>query len=119
MAGRTKRKGLKAPGQAVLGVTGVQGGARAVLPARAKDLAGLEEEITQVRDLIRRVSERAEAGLDTEDLLKVLQGVSLSSTRLAALLKSQRSLFDEQDSGAAINQALADLLREVSQLGEG
>ena len=73
---------------------------------------GLQDEISLVRVLIRRLVELAEGQDDLKEAIQTLTAISLASTRLAGMLKTQRMLGgDEGDVTRAINNAVDDILK--------
>jgi hypothetical protein len=78
-----------------------------------KDLkSGLVDEIALLRVLIRRVFERVDEIDDNlENWARMLNTLSMASTRLATLLKTQQKLDD--GSGDDLSNALIQALKEV------
>ena len=75
---------------------------------------GLGDEIAMLRSVMKLVESHAQEGAKLEDLLKVLDTLGQASTRLATLLKTDRQLLDRSsDTAAALNEALAEVLREM------
>ena len=76
----------------------------------------LAAEIRMVREVIRRVKEMAEEDEPPlKDSLKLLEGLSLASTRLASLLKMDRQLTGKSDFTDTLNEALEELYAELRQ----
>ncbi|MFN2196241.1 MAG: hypothetical protein ACK2UW_08980 [Anaerolineales bacterium] len=82
---------------------------------------GLQSEIARLRRLIHQAAQAAERAAgqeppDLDDLVRVLNAVSSASTRLAALIKTQRTLQpDESDQLlAALQRALEQFQNEPS-----
>jgi hypothetical protein len=78
----------------------------------------LLEEIACLRSIMRRAAELADKeSLSDEDLalLQVVDSFGRASTRLANLLKTQRALGGGDDAAAALNQALAEAIKELGQ----
>jgi len=76
---------------------------------------GLQSEITRLRRLIHQAAQAAERAAgkeppDLDDLVRVLNAVSSASTRLAALIKTQRTLQPDDS-----DQLLAALQRALEQ----
>ena len=78
---------------------------------------GLDEEIGILRDIIRRVVVQGGAGLELAELMGMLDTVGKASTRLATLLKAQRALGEGEGLAASIDQALAQVIRELKDEG--
>lgn len=87
---------------------------------------GLENEVALMRVVMRRLFEQAceseEPGLD--EWSKLLGALGLASSRLAALLRTQKDLAGEKDAqaSATISQALSEVVEEMklkSILGGG
>jgi hypothetical protein len=77
--------------------------------------ADLQQEIEMLRVMTKRVFEMAE-GVDSLDTaVKVLTSLGVSATRLANLVRVQRTLDqdEELDMGRAISRALAEMRREM------
>jgi hypothetical protein len=86
--------------------------------ATAASAADLLEEIACLRSIMRRAAELADKeSLSDEDLalLQVVDSFGRASTRLANLLKTQRELGAGDDAAAALNQALAEAIKELGQ----
>jgi len=93
---------------------GQRGGRRRPRPPEA-DLQGLQDEIGMLRMVMRQVMSLADDGRSLNDLLHILDSLSQASTRLASLLKAERALGEEQELGSALNQALAEVIRELQR----
>jgi hypothetical protein len=105
---RPRKKGLEARPSAAEGPS-------ATAAAVAVDLL---EEIACLRSIMRRAAELADKeSLSDEDLalLQVVDSFGRASTRLANLLKTQRELGAGDDAAAALNQALAEAIKELGQ----
>ncbi len=77
---------------------------------------GLLDEITLLRVLIRRVFEAAHGEEDNlETWMKSLQTLGTACTRLAALIKLQKSMKGGEDSelAAVLNRALSEVTQEL------
>lgn len=74
----------------------------------------LAGEIRSMRALMKRVMDKIEANMDAnlDDMLHVLDLHSRASTRLATLLKAERTL-DASELNAEFDRALEDVLREM------
>jgi len=75
----------------------------------------LSDEIRMIRSVMLRVMELAEDSPDLGEMLKLLNTVSIASTRLAALLKTDRLLAKSDDLTTLLNDALAEMLEELNQ----
>jgi len=74
--------------------------------------SGLIDEIALLRVLIRRVFEKVdEIDDDVENWARMLNTLSIASTRLASLLKTQKNLNDGE--GSELSNALIQALSEV------
>ncbi|NSW54227.1 MAG: hypothetical protein HPY85_17125 [Anaerolineae bacterium] len=74
----------------------------------------LADEIALVRRLLQRVkalSDSEDYGLD--DLLKLLNSVSLAGSRMARLLHTEAQLTKKEDLTEMLNRTLAQLLDEM------
>jgi hypothetical protein len=71
-------------------------------------------EIRSMRRLMKRVMDKIEENKDAnlDDMLRVLDLHSRASTRLATLLKAERTL-DASELNAEFDRALDDVLREM------
>jgi CRISPR/Cas system CSM-associated protein Csm2 small subunit len=79
----------------------------------------LEEEIEQLRELLRKASEKMSADPKPEDWLAVLDSVAKAAPQLARLLKVQRELESEDlDPVEVLREALAELEEEWPELHE-
>jgi hypothetical protein len=79
--------------------------------------AGLEDEISQLRSLIRKAAEKGKGELQNDELLPVLDSVARAAPQLAHLLKAQRELAAEElDPAALLKQALEELEKEWPEL---
>jgi len=75
---------------------------------------GLGDEIDMLRNVMKLVESHAQKGAKLEELTKILDTLGQASTRLCTLLKTDRQLLDRSsDTAAALNQALAEVLREM------
>ena len=78
----------------------------------------LAAEIRMVREVIRRVKEISEDEEPSlKDYLKLLEGLSLASTRVASLLKTDRQLTGSSDFTDTLNEALEELYKELNESG--
>lgn len=73
----------------------------------------LQEEINMLRTLMRLVETLANEGKPVGELLKLLDILGKSSTRLASLLRAQRELCEEKEFGSVFNQALSEVIKEL------
>ncbi len=76
----------------------------------------LHSTVTIMQDLLPRVITLADEGKSLRDLLQILETVGKTSNRLSTLLKNQKALDGDGDLADFLNQALADVVREM---GEG
>ena len=75
---------------------------------------GLADEITLLRVLIRRVFEAANDEEDTLDTwVKSLHALSMAASRIAALVRTQKSLNGDTDTQMA--EALSAALQQISR----
>lgn len=80
----------------------------------------LAVEIRMVREVIRRAKEMAEEEEPSlKDYLKLMEGLSLASTRVASLLKTDRQLNEGSDFTNVIDEALAELYEELRREENG
>jgi hypothetical protein len=80
---------------------------------------GLEEEIKQLRELLRKANETDPSNLPMDERLAILDAVGRAAPQLARLLKAQRELESEElDPGVLLRQALAELEEEWPELHE-
>lgn len=77
--------------------------------------ADLEAEIEMLRGLMRQVDAAARGDKPLSELLHVLDMIGKSGTRLATLLKAQRDLAESPDIATAINDALAEVIRDLGE----
>lgn len=89
--------------------------------SRLTDCPGdLDAEIALVREAIRLLGERLSAApgqprLPLYELLRVADGLSQTSHCLAGLLQAQRALDGAQDVNSALNRALDEVIRDLTQ----
>ncbi len=120
MAGRAKKKGKLVPGEAAM----IEANAvanrliQASQPAAGADI-NLTQVIAELYKILRMASERAEKDPQTKELLQILYGVGLAGTRLASMLKTQRELSDEPDSGQQISEMIEKLMKQVQGTQKG
>jgi hypothetical protein len=76
---------------------------------------GLQDEITMMRVITRRVMKLSKGVTNLDEAITVLGALGNAATRLAVLLKTQKLLGDEQpdEVTAALNQALSDVIKEL------
>lgn len=77
----------------------------------------LSGEIAMLRALLCRVRELAEEEHGLEEMLRILEVASLSSSRLANLLKAQRQLDAGQNPADQLTEAMAAKIEELSKTG--
>ena len=86
---------------------------------KKKTEVSLEEEIEQLRELLRKASEKMSTDPKPEEWLAVLDSVSKAAPQLARLLKVQRELESEDlDPVEVLREALAELEEEWPELHE-
>ncbi len=78
----------------------------------------LREEIAMLRAILRRVHDQAGAAQSTSDLLRILDGLSRASVRLAELIKAQRELDESQSAAGALSEALEEVIKKWSMDSE-
>ena len=89
------------------------------MPEKVQTEAGLETEIAQLRELLRKAGEKIGKDTQSEELLAVLDSVGRAAPQLAHLLKAQRELANaELDPAAVLRQALTELEEEWPELHE-
>lgn len=81
--------------------------------ARAGPADDLSAEITALRQLMARLDGMADEETAFAELADFMDKYSRSSTRLANLIRAQRELSEEQGIGAALSQALENVLNEI------
>ena len=75
---------------------------------------GLAEEITMLRAATRRVIEFIGDFETPKEAIATLGALGLAATRLSTLLRTQKMLEgSEQDTAAALSQALAEVVKEL------
>jgi hypothetical protein len=92
-------------------------------PAKGEDVQPVESlqgEIDMLRTLLREVEAMAGEGKTLGELLKMLDILGKSSTRLAGLLRAQRELGGDKEFGSVFNHALSEVIKELgsSQAGQ-
>ena len=89
------------------------------MPDKNQTDEGLEKEIAQLRELLRKAGEKVGGNPTSEELLAVLDSVGRAAPQLAHLLKAQHELANaELDPAAVLRQALAELEEEWPELHE-
>ncbi|MBN2047764.1 MAG: hypothetical protein JW750_07985 [Anaerolineaceae bacterium] len=83
-------------------------------PAGQGHPRSLFDEIHMIRGIMQRVMALADEGRTLPELLRVLDTLSMASTRLATLLKTDAQFSKQEDVAAALNLALAELLDEMN-----
>ena len=87
-------------------------------PEQAPVASVLAAEIRMVREVIRRAKEMAEEEEPSlKEYLKLLEGLSLASTRVASLLKTDRQLNEGADMTDTLNEVLEELYEELRLSG--
>jgi hypothetical protein len=83
------------------------------LPRQPASDSNLLDEITMLRDAIRRIFALAAASQEPAETLRLLETLGATSVRLSRLLKVQHELGQDQDEVAqAISAALDDILKD-------
>ncbi len=77
----------------------------------------LSDEIRIVRELIHMTQAKADAGKPLNELLPVLETVSRACANLAALLKAEHSLEDDESAGDYVRAALEEIRTEMEENG--
>jgi hypothetical protein len=72
----------------------------------------LQAEILTLRDLIRQVGEEKDAQHPWEDMLKILDALGKSCTRLCILLKTDRELGGPADFATQVRKSMGSVLAE-------
>ncbi|MCD6476336.1 MAG: hypothetical protein J7K85_08785 [Anaerolineaceae bacterium] len=75
----------------------------------------LRNEIQMIRGIMQRVMPLINEGCSLQEMLKLLDSLSMASTRLATLLKTDLQLSQKDDLADALNEALAEMLDEMNQ----
>ena len=75
----------------------------------------LRNEIQMIRGIMQRVMPLVNEGCSLQEMLKLLDSLSMASTRLATLLKTDVQLSQKDDLADALNEALAEMLDEMNQ----
>ena len=74
---------------------------------------GLQDEITMMRVITRRVFRLADGFQDIEDAINLLGALGMASTHLAGLLRQQQIIHGSTDTVTeALSEALSELLTE-------
>ncbi len=74
----------------------------------------LREEILILRELMRKVLEHLNDDPSMNELLRVLEGVGRTGTRLATLVKLQEQLDEHQAAGSSMVDDMQELIRRMS-----
>ncbi|MCD4753756.1 MAG: hypothetical protein K8R40_11850 [Anaerolineaceae bacterium] len=80
-----------------------------------KDSGVLRNEIQMIRGIMHRVMPLVDEGCSLQEMLKLLDSLSMASTRLATLLKTDLQLSQKDDLADALNEVLAEMLEEMNQ----
>lgn len=79
----------------------------------------LRDEIELLRELMRQAGEKLTEDdapdRSLQELLKILDSLSLSGSRLAALVKAQKQLEGDQPAASGLAKALSEVLKERSE----
>ncbi len=76
---------------------------------------GLEAEIAQLRELIRRLHICTRETDDLKELLCLMEGISRASQRLSALLKVQRGIDRQAEAGIDLGEQMLRVAREIAE----
>lgn len=79
---------------------------------------GLEEEITLMRTIIRRVAENAVDESDRKELIGLLDSIGAAGVRLGSMIRTQK-LFYKSDTDRALEEAIAMVKQEIRDEEEG
>ena len=79
-------------------------------PAAPEDL---DAAVASLLEVMRRAVAKSEQDPPFQELVDFMDKYSRVCTRLAALMKAQRGLAEEQGLTSALNQALNDLMDEM------
>jgi hypothetical protein len=82
-------------------------------PKLASEADDLQEDIANLRDLIRQVTEEANKGRPLAELLQIVDVVGCASVRRANLLKAQKEIDSSRDLVEALNTALAEITAQL------
>lgn len=74
----------------------------------------LHSAVTIMQDLLVRVVTLADEGKSLKELLQILDAVGKTSNRLSVLLKNQKQLTGGENLADFLNQALAEVVQEMS-----
>lgn len=86
---------------------------RSAPPPAASAASSLQEEIDMLRSWMRMIEKLANEGKPLGEMLKMLDMLGKSSTRLAGLLRAEKELCGEKEFGSVFNQALSEVIREL------
>ncbi len=75
----------------------------------------LRNEIQMIRGIMQRVLPLIDEVCSLQEMLKLLDSLSMASTRLATLLKTDVQLNPKGDLADALNGVLAEMLEEMNQ----
>jgi hypothetical protein len=82
-------------------------------------ISGLAREIGILRELIVRINALAEEETTLPELRRVLDSLSRASVRLVNLLQAEKRLSeDDQEHAAALQSALAEMLKRFDPSGK-
>lgn len=81
--------------------------------AAASESGGLRDEITMLRQIIRQVTALADEERPLSEMLRILDKLSASCSRLATLLKTERALADDDQAIQAFKHALAEMIDDT------
>jgi CRISPR/Cas system CSM-associated protein Csm2 small subunit len=82
---------------------------------RKRPKQGLQEEISMLRSVIRRIVSMSDGGRELPELLRIVETLGKTSTRLATLLKADRQLETREDVSSALDEVLEEMIREIRQ----
>jgi hypothetical protein len=82
-------------------------------PVPAAEAGSLQEEIVMLRTFMRLIENMVDEGKPLGELLRMLDTLGRSSTRLAGLLRAQRELSEDKGFGTVFNQAISEVIQEL------
>ncbi|MEI8132170.1 MAG: hypothetical protein WCG34_07040 [Leptolinea sp.] len=75
----------------------------------------LQSAVSMLQCLLPRVVELADEGKSLKELLQILDTVGKTSSRLSALLKTQKQMTGGENLADFLNQALAEVVQELGE----
>jgi len=86
---------------------------QAAPPERNEALRDLSSQIEMLRELIELIHEAVDRDQPVNELLRLLDGLSKGSTRLAWLITTQQKLEEPEDTTQALSEALDRALERL------